>query len=743
MITINPVIPSELLPVNIIEATAWEVSTQPVFNIENYIVGRMALNTVNKTTAEFAIDDTKLISKDLFIRVQYKFTDGTVSDFSDYFQFEIPDFIGYMFTSNIRIPDLAAYLQYTPSVDGTSIDGSLYIKGNAFRDFNTMTEHAYTYWKVQRDDGNVVFSKTAHFLTNPEELYEVNVPINLLEDQISYTINCTYKGKNDAVSGEAAYKFQSFLSSSYFKTTIMSEFVSGRISYFKIEPKTTKFQDINLQLFDSTGALVLEMLSQETVYPKFNIPTTLLSSEQYTLKGYLTLTDGGITPVETIATFIIRENVLYTITGQSYPEKVSLVGNIETGINNTLSSIQLEDGIILIGNNVTKTINKYRFVNGKLLFIGVALTLEDSENIGILYLNVMKMYNGKIVINFGYNTKFSTNNGNVFRMYNYSPVTQELTLVNQLRFSNMGNGTATSTSMVTSPQGDIYFIPSYHLDANKVRDSLKLYKIDGSTFTIEKTINLPFVAKQNVSLVPTKDQDKYLIIGGSENRYEVDGQMTWKRENDIIYTLNSANDTILETGINLYNEADGYSIDPYYYSLQGYVRADGKVVLFNSVIDGPKKDYQNMFIIDTDTKSVTEVVIDVPDRDVYKSTVRLNDGSFLRISTTFNITNKVLYYPSGNISITVPGEEIYTGKLVVPVGQTKYLTSINFDKIVVEGTSPDNTGTLILLLGEKEFVYTYGTILLGRSQTMTAEEKAKYSQIVIVNRTDVRILDTL
>lgn len=744
MITVNPIIPPEFLPTKSILATAWEVSTQPVFSIENYIVGRLALNTVNKTEATFSIDESILLSKDLFVRVQYKFTDGTVSEFTDGFAYEIPDFIGYMFTSNIRIPKVSAYLNYVVVNDST-IEGSLLLKSNEFRDFNSMTEHAYTFWKLVRDDGNVVFEKTAHFLSNPENLYEVEIPASLLEDEVSYTINCQYKGKNDAISGILNYKFQSFLSNTYFKTVVMSDFVSGRITYLKIDPKTTQFKSVNFTLEDSEGNVIVDNLNQETVFPKLNIPNNLLNNQLYTLKGYLTLQNDNVTPVEVIGTFYIKDNEIYLFNETiNVPNVVSSLGTIQTGINNSLSTIQLDDGIILIGNNVTKTINKYRVVDGKLLYIGVALSIEDSENIGILHLNVMKMYNGKIVVNFGYNTKFASNNGNVFRLYSYNPANQSFTLLNQLRFPNMGNGTSISTSMVTTPENDIYFVPSFTLDENKVREALKIYKIKYSTFTVEKSIDLPFTAKQNVSLVPTKDMHKYLIIGGSENRYEVEGQMTWKRENQTIYSLDSSNDVIQPFGLELYDDVSGtYAIDPYFYSLQGYLRADGKVVLFNSVVDGPKMKIQDLFILDTANKTIEHIAIDVPDEDVYKSTIRLNDGSFVRISSSYTGTDKVLLYPAETGSITNPGSGILTGKLVVHVGETKYLTEINFEKIVVEGDSPTNTGTLILLVGGKEYTYNYGTIILGKTQTLSAEEKGKYSQVVIVNNTTVRITDVI
>lgn len=743
MITINPIIPAELLPSDkTINSTAWEVSTQPVFTIENYIVGRLALNTVNTTSATFDIDESKLLSKYLFVRVQFKFSDGTVSRFTDCFEYEIPDFIGFAYTSLIKIPVAEAYLKYE-NVNDNTITGSLFIKTDSFRDYNNMTEHAYTDWKLTRDDGNVVYQKTGHFLLNPEELYELKIPIELLEDQVSYTINCSYKGKNDAVSGELAYKFQSFLSNNYFKVIIVSDFISGRIVYFKVDPKTTQFSKVNFVVEDSNGLAVLQNLNQETVLPRLNLANNLINGETYTLKGYLTLSTGFNTPTETISTFTVKESVLYKIDNRIYPEKVGKLSSIENGINNTLSSIQLDDEIILIGNNTTRNIDKYRFINNKLTYIGKALTIEESENIGILNLNILKLYNGNIIVNYGFNTKYSRTNGNVFRLYRYNPADQSFTLLNQLRFNNMGNSTANSTSMIASPNGDVYFIPSYQYTENNEKESLLIYKIDMSTFTIGATYPLPFIAKQNVSLIPTKDKFKFLILGGSENRYEVDGQMTWKRENHETFMFDVSNDIITKTSLELYTEENGYKIDPYFYSFQGYLRADGKIALFNSSLDGPKVGIQDVFLIDTDTMTVSNLNIDIPGEDVYKSTIRLNNGGFIRISTTFNAINKVIYYPSSsNETITVPDDE-YVSTLTIPVGQTVYLTSVNFGKIIIEGTSPDNTGKLVLLVKDKEYIYTYSTLVIGKTSYITPEERANFEHIVIVNSTDAKLLDTM
>lgn len=188
---------------------------------------------------------------------------------------------------------------------------------------------------------------------------------------------------------------------------------------------------------------------------------------------------------------------------------------------------------------------------------------------------------------------------------------------------------------------------------------------------------------------------------------------------------------------------DFNSMTEHAYTFWKLVRDDGKVALYNSSVDGPKMKLQNVFVLDTDTKVVTENNLDVSDEDVYKSSIRLNDGSVLRISSTYTGTDKVLMYPASLESIVNPGIEVVTGKLVVHVGETKYLTEVNFEKIVVEGDSPTNTGTLILLIVGKEFIYNYDTIILGKTQTLSAEEKGKYSQVVVVNITTVRITDAI
>ena len=84
---ITPVIPENLLPGQTIKATAWEISKQPVFDIGNYILGRMPFNILNKTSVSMDIDTTNLLSPYVYVRVQYQFMDDSISDFTNFFKY--------------------------------------------------------------------------------------------------------------------------------------------------------------------------------------------------------------------------------------------------------------------------------------------------------------------------------------------------------------------------------------------------------------------------------------------------------------------------------------------------------------------------------------------------------------------------------------------------------------------------------------------------------------------------------
>lgn len=117
---ITPVIPENLLPGQTIKATAWEISKQPVFDIGNYILGRMPFNILNKTSVSMDIDTTKLLSPYVYVRVQYQFMDDSISDFTQPFLFEIEEFIGVTNTSIIKIPKISVNLDYQV-VDETEV----------------------------------------------------------------------------------------------------------------------------------------------------------------------------------------------------------------------------------------------------------------------------------------------------------------------------------------------------------------------------------------------------------------------------------------------------------------------------------------------------------------------------------------------------------------------------------------------------------------------------------------------
>lgn len=740
---ITPVIPENLLPGQTIKATAWEISKQPVFDIGNYILGRMPFNILNKTSVSMDIDTTNLLSPYVYVRVQYQFMDDSISDFTQPFLFEIEEFIGVTNTSIIKIPKISVNLDY--QVVDEEMVGHLILSGDEFRDYKEITTHAETIWSIVKDSGEIIHQVTANYVTSPENLRNLTLPLTVLNDADSYSINVTYVGTNAIPSGILAYKLQTYIRNKYFDARIIGEMIAGKYIYMSILPKTTKYSKISLQLVDDLNGNILSSLpDQKTLYPRLLIPkkdTADLSiannGKNYRLEGKLTLTNGVITPIEIISNSGVIANMENVIDLNAiYQEKYSYAGTINTGINNIQCSVQLDDGSILIGDNVAKTISRYKFVAERLIKIDTPIVLDDSENIGPLYLNIVKRNDGTIVVNYGANTKYVKTHSNVFRLYRFNPANKSFTLLNQMRLTGMGYATSMTASMIVNPSDDIYFIPAYTVDAEEDKQPLQIYKINGTTWTINKTIPLPFSAKQNVSLIPTKEENSFLILGGSENKYEVQDRMVWKREHDVIYTFDAVSENISPTSLSM------AAVDQYASMLQGFLRKDGKVILFNASDTGLQKYNHDVYLIDTTDWTIEHIANDLPDDFLYRSTIKMIDGGFIRISTTMNATNYVYHYPIGaSASITNPLYGTTELIITVAVGETKYFNATDFEKVVIEGTSIVDTGKAVVLVDATEVTYDYRTLLIGKDVTIGRLEHDSYENIVVYNNAMLTIID--
>ena len=746
MLTIE--LPVNEIPADIgdVVATSWELAVYPNFKVENYIIGRMLESTVNRTSLEMAIDETKLVNKNIYYRYKLHYTDNSTSEWIDYKTYNMEDAPLPSISSIIEMPKATAKVVYRE--EGEALAGYLCVSTSNFRDFTGVSEHHKTLCTVTNNIGTVLYSEES-IQTETIDQGDLNyfeIPISVFDDNDIYTVNISYTGSNGVISGTLNHKYESYLKDN--AVTEVSDYVSGekitdiskgKVAYFKVVPQTTKFVSVNMQLKEEeTGNIVSENLNQETIYPKLNIPTTTDSEKVYKVMSSVNLEDGSSSSPVPILTLTIDDTNLRVVdTNATYKDKYSYMGYIENAGLSVQNSEQLDDGHLLIANNQTKSIDMYSIVNEQLTFVKTAISLPSYEDLAMMNVNIVKLYNGKILLNYGAKNKNIYGQEQVFNLYDYNAGNQKFSLVNQTRIPNMGESTGLSSSLFVAPNNDIYFIPAIKYSAENTKELLKLYKIDANTFTSSIVGDLPFNAVRYVSIAPTSDANKFVILNGSANEFNIDGRVVWKRENNTVYSFNTTNGIFTDLNI------DMTSLPVEMYNVQAYLRRDGKVILFSSSKSGTTIDNQNTAIIDLAAKTVNLLNNDLPDNMVYRSTVVLNNGEFIRIVSNSNHTHSVYRYVANSLStVNAPIIENRVANFVVPLGETKTLDSLSiYGKIVIEGTNMEDTGTLISTDPGLPGEFHYNTLIIASDAVLSSSEYNSYENVIIINDSDVQLMD--
>ncbi len=736
------------LPANIsdVVATSWEIAVYPNFKVENYIIGRMLESTVNRTSLDMAIDETKLVNKNVFYRYKHHYADNSTEDWCDYKTLNIEDAPLPSISSIIEIPNATSKIVYRE--EGDVLVGYLCVNTSTFRDYSGVSAHHKTLCTVTNNIGTVLYSSESIKTETIEQgnLNYFEIPVGIFDDNDIYTVNISYTSSNGIVSGTLNHKYESFLKDN--AVTEISDYVSGekvtnlskgRVAYFKVVPQTTKFVSVNMQLKDDdSGLIVSENLDQETIYPKLYIPGDLDSEKVYKVMSSVNLIDGNSSTPVPIISLNIEDTVLRTIdTNATYKDKYSYMGYVENSGLSVQSTEQLDDGHILLANNQTKSIDMYKVVAEQLEFVKTVISLPSYEDLAMMNINIVKLYNGKILLNYGAKNKNIYGQEQVFNLYDYNAGNQKFSLVNQTRVSDMGESTGLSSSLFVAPNNDVYFIPAIKYDVNNEKELLKLWRLDANTFTVSIAGNLPFNAIRYVSIVPTSDPAKFAILSGSTNEFNIDGRIVWKRENNSVYEYNTSNGVFSNLNIDI------SSLPEEMYNVQAYLRKDGKVILFNSSKSGTTIDDQNTAIIDLSAKTVNLLNNDLPDNMIYRSTVVMNNGEFIRVVSNSNHTHSVYRYVGNSLNtVNAPIIENRTADFVVPAGETRTLDHLGiYSKIVIEGSDMDDTGTLISTDKGLPGEFYYNTLIIASDVVLNSSEYNGYENVIIINDSNVQFMD--
>lgn len=733
-------IPDSIKPGNYGElySTSVEVAIYPDFSIANYIIGKSTDNTNNKQIITIAIDDAKLVNKVIFYRIKFHFPD-TTTDWTLPQEFVLEDMNLPSASSLIERPMVHDELVYT-NLPVSGVTGVLKFTSSEFKDFSKSSVHYETRWLLKDDSDGVIKEKVARSIE--EGFYEFEIDVASLSDKELYRLEVVYVGDNTVVSPVANYTVETYVKDGYIQANFFEAPKAGKLLYADLDPQTTEFKSANLHLLDQNNDLVVENLNQETVTPKIMIPNSATVGGTYKLMASLNLLDDTTTDQELVKLSVITANTLIEINPEAtYLDKYSYMGEIiDYGLIEA-RSVQLDDGLILYPNAKDKTIDLYEIVNEKLVRVKTVYILPEYENIGNISFAVYKMFNGKILMNYAANNKDVDGHHSVYSIFDYNPLTKELLMNDRFVHGTYTNSatvgsTANTGSMCIVPGDDMYLIPPRLIDTG-AEVPLRLFKFSNGGFSVSDLGALPFTALRNVSMAPTSDPTKFIVFNGSINKFIVDGKIVWRRENDKVYEYDSTLGTFRDL------EIDMSVIPDEMHTVQAFLRKDGKIICFNCSKTGTETDKQNTFLIDLENKSVTMMNNDLPDNLIYRSTIALNNGEFVRISSSTEFTHRAYRYVGDSLETVVePIVGDASIDLVVPANTVMATDNLSrYRTITIEGTSMEDTGTLLstdpLWPGE----FYYDTLLVVSDVELGPDVQGKYSRIIVLNEPQLTITD--
>lgn len=729
----------DVIDTGTILSVSWELSLFEDFKVEEHIIGRVLDSKTDKLSTTIVIDENKLVSNKLFFRYRITNNDKSLGKWSEPITQTIPDYDESMNASVVELPTAVVTITYTDDVD--NVKGKLSISTSPFRDYAGITSHNRTVCKVL-DRTGATLAEITHDTENGLDLQRFDVDTELFNDDEIYTFNITYYGANGVKSPTLNHLFESYLMNDVSNTT--SDYVSGnavgdvkkgKLAVFKVEPKTTDFKHVNLYLVNhETKEVVNEELYQKTVYPKMMIPDTgiLEDGSTYDVMASVATNDGFDSAKVILLSTTIEDNLIRIIdVNSTYSDKYSYMGKIANSELSIASSEQLPNGYILIPNSDTLTLDSYRIVNGELVFNKKSISFPETDELSMLDVSVNRMYDDGILVNYT-NKNVSGAGEQVFSKYIYDVSLDVYSKVKEVRVPNMDKSCGYSSSVFVDASDNIFFIPGSEGDG----DALSMYKLEKDTFNFSKVSDLPFTASRHVSIAPTVDKNKFIVLNGSVSSEIVDGVVTWKRDNDKIYTYNTKTDEYAEESYTMETIPDDF------YNLQSYLRRDGKVVLFNSSNSGTSIDNQNTIVIDLENGTVNVTNNDLPDDLIYRSTVTLTNGEFLRLGSNVEDEHVVYKYVGEDVGDIVE-PIVATRNTVLTVEHNETITVDNlalYSKIFINGTDESNTGTLLSIDKVLPGTFDYRTLIISNDTELTQAEADDYETIEVINDSALTIV---
>lgn len=698
------------------ESTSWEVSKLPDFSNVDTLILQSLQDSNNLYSYSLAYDMRK--NEPLYIRTKFHFNNGKSSNWSKIVPLN-PEQVGIKLSSTILVtPVVKVNVEYT-----NNLNGEIEITTSDMRLYGGVGNHTCTTWEIIDSDGEILFFREKDY----DNLTSIKIDGSVLKENKAYFIKAKHHTDTNGNSNYGQTIITTFTGNTpLFNLYSPYTLVPNRWMYFELRLLTTEFKNIDIIITNELGDTVSSNLTQTSKIPRI-YSGDLKPFHRYTIKARINLIGGSPTEYKNIVTTMIRPNQLINYNDTiNYNNKQSYIQEILLNSSTTQSSNENYAGDILLGKHQDENIYSYKLINGKLVELGTAMTLDgDRKNMRKPYINFLPLHNGRMLIDYASDVVDSIYRKPVFKVYEFNPITHKFLPLHTINRDNERGSTALSASAAAMKSNILYYVPSGMVDSAGEKTELKLRRYDTVNNVMLDDIDLPINVKRHVNLIVDKN-DNLFLFGGSNNSINdtttdnpLDNIATYQRDNNGVYQFNTV------SGVWTKVSEFPTSIPVSLYNFQAYLRRDEKIVLFNAVSSGPSLGNQDTYVYDPILKTFQIDTNDFSDNLQYKNSIVLKNGEVLRISSRALDPQKVYKYITNTISV----EDIKDNTtidaindLVVPAGKTITIESpYRFNTIKVEGTNETDTGLLQWLDGDKLHEFRYNDLIITRDTTITQD----------------------
>ncbi len=693
-------------------ATSYQVSLTPGFETENLVFQSLE-DTVDLIVKSFPLSLNSFNT--LFVRVKYHFSNNSYERWSNAIPLK-SDNVGIKLSGTvIQTPEVRYDLSYDE--DNTYIN----IESTEMKLYSGAGSHMYTTYIVTDLYGKEVYKREK----DSNNLTKISIDGSFLKSGKNYIIKVKHYTDTNAESlyGKAMLLVNTD-ETKLFDISMPYGLVPKRWTYFNLTAYTNNFLNVDIVITDDFDNIVASNLAQRTKAPRI-YSGDLNKYYRYKVKARIKLTTGEYTAYRTVYHGIINDNNLIDYKyNLPYLNKFSFTQELMLGGLVNQHTRETYAGDIFLTKNRDNNVYRYNVVDGMLQEVEAVLTLS-TDALDLPFTNIIPLHDGRILVNYAMDLNSSINKyrSSVFKLFEYNPISKRLVETRAKTMNNELYSTASSSSLVSLDSGVVYYVPCEEIDGSGENVNLSIKILDLDTLSVKSTLALPIDVKFNVSLLAL-DKENILLMGGSVGKFIDNDIESFERTNDDLYVYNTVTKVWTKVAT-LPN-----TISKNLYSVHMVMRKDNKIVAFNTVETGTEVGNQNTINIDPKTWVIDYSNNDYLDLVKYTTTIALSNGDIMRISARETDPQKVYTYISNSIAIADIKENTILNvisDLVIPAGKTVTIESpYRYNSITIQGTSPEDSGTLQWLDGDVMRTFKYRDKFITRN---TVENRNLYLPI--------------